>query len=268
MISGPEFAGCWLKMQRANEHLAALKSELLAWVATEPFATSRQQNGDGSRHSILVHIKNAPPLDRWSLIGGDCIHALRCALDHFVYALAVHESGKNPPPNERQLQFPISDTKAQFRGRPLDRIKSLSSKAKTQIELIQPYHRCHAHLPPLLSVLRDLDDADKHRLLSVVVSRNTLDRFRFSAIPPQRPIVPTAFGYYRGPVQEGAEIAWFTIDPPDPALKYECENFLVIAIGHAKGSSGETLTEVVPVLEWLTNEVTDVITRISMALIR
>lgn len=106
-----------------------------------------------------------------------------------------------------------------------------------QLELVQPYRRYHAHLPPLLSVLRDLDDADKHRLLSVVVFRNTKGRFSFSATP-HMPTVPTGLGYYRGPIQEGVEIAWFTINPPDPNVEYECENVFVVAIGHAEAPTG------------------------------
>ena len=78
--------------------------------------------------------------------------------------------------------------------------------------------------------------------------------------------MPTDFGYFRGAIKEGTEIAWFTIDPPDAEMEYECENTLVIVIGHNAGRSGETLTEVVAVLEWLVSEVPAVITQISIAL--
>jgi hypothetical protein len=41
---------------------------------------------------------------------GDCLPNLRCALDHLVYAIAIHESGQSPPPCEGSLAFPICDS--------------------------------------------------------------------------------------------------------------------------------------------------------------
>jgi hypothetical protein len=35
------------------------------------------------------------------------------------------------------------------------------------MELLQPFRRKHPQLPPLLSIIRDLSNADKHRLLQV-----------------------------------------------------------------------------------------------------
>ena len=115
-------------------------------------------------------------------------------------------------------------------------------------------------------MLRDLDDTDKHRLLNVVVARQAQGRFSFTAIHPATPKIPTSIGYENGPIKDGAEAAWFTIDPPDPDVKYEHETAVVIAIAHEPGPSGETLTEVVAVLEWIESEVTAVINRISVAL--
>jgi hypothetical protein len=237
---------------------------MLAWNATRPYEAKRRHDGTGPRHSVTIHINKPPPLERWSVISGDCVHALRCALDHFVYAVAVHESKLNPPPDERMLQFPIADTAEKF-AVAVKRIKTLSQRMQRNIEAVQPYRRPHPHVPPLLGLLRDLDDADKHRLLNVVVSRQAQGRVSFTAVDPALPVMPNSIGYKAGAVEDGAEIVWFTIEPPNTALQYEHETVMVIALSHAAGPSGETLTEVVAVLDWLAAEVSTVIQQLATA---
>src|ERR1035437_2280508 len=190
-LTGKEFASCWTKIARANEHLNALKDEMLAWNTTRPYEARRRHDGTGARHSVTIHICNPPPLERWSVISGDCVYALRCALDHFAYAVAVHESKMDPPPGERVLQFPIADTPEKF-AIAVKRIKALSERMQHNIEAVQPYHRPHAHVPPLLGLLRDLDDIDKHRLLHIVVSRQAKGRISFTAVDPTVPVIPTS----------------------------------------------------------------------------
>jgi hypothetical protein len=55
---GPEFASCWLKIARAEEHVNLVKTELRTWVESKPYVVSRKRNADGSRHSIFVEITN------------------------------------------------------------------------------------------------------------------------------------------------------------------------------------------------------------------
>ncbi|MDT5258885.1 MAG: hypothetical protein QOD10_3965 [Mycobacterium sp.] len=42
-----------------------------------------------------------------STLFGEWLYLLRAALDGIVYHLAVRDSGQNPPPAERSLQFPV-----------------------------------------------------------------------------------------------------------------------------------------------------------------
>jgi hypothetical protein len=71
--------------------------------------SSREKDAGGRRHSLILRVLKLPALERWSLVAADCVHNLRCALDHLVYAIAVYESGQDPPPNHRGLQFPIAE---------------------------------------------------------------------------------------------------------------------------------------------------------------
>jgi hypothetical protein len=251
---GPEFASCWLKLGRAEEHANTFYRELKTWVDSDPYVIGKKVNTDGSRHSNFIKdIKTSPPLDRWSCIVGDCIHNLRSALDHFIFGAAIRESGKNPPPDDRSLQFPISDSPAKFAGQAW-RIRELSLGVRAEIERMQPYNRRHPSVPPLLGLLRDLDDFDKHRLLNIVVSQVGEGKFSFLSLVGN-PVVD----YRKDGLELGAEIAWFTIDPPQLKVDYHHEAIIVIAIRHVPGPSGSGSTEAPVIINALTTEVRNVI---------
>src|SRR5947208_6882158 len=105
---GPELANCWLKIGRADEHTKTVTEEISAWLNSKPYSLTSHRNPEGREHRLIFHLDSgASPCDRWSLICGDAIHNLRSALDHLIYAVAVREFKSDPPPNERNLQFPI-----------------------------------------------------------------------------------------------------------------------------------------------------------------
>lgn len=92
------------------------------------------------------------------------MHQLRTSLDHLLFALVV---ANGSTPTDRQ-QFPIASTPQKFteavkRGD----IAGVSASAQALIEAIQPYQPTQPN-PPLLSLLRDWNNIDKHRLLVVV----------------------------------------------------------------------------------------------------
>ena len=185
--------GYQAKVRRAEEHLQAIQHSIRAWHDTHPYRFTRQSNADRTRHSIIARFDSRPPIEHLSLLSGDCSHGLRSALDHLVYAIAVYESGADPPPNERRLQFPITDTAELFQDQ-VWRIKALSTPVRAAIEACQPYNRRHKLVPPLLSILRDFDDTDKHRLLNVVVSaqfEGELRNLSYPIPPGQRSVSET-----------------------------------------------------------------------------
>lgn len=253
---GPEFAGCWIKLGRAEEHANIFYRELKDWVDAGPYVIRKKINTDSSRYSMVIEqIKTQPPLDHWACVIGDCVHNLRSALDHFIYAAAIRESGQDPPPKKRSLQFPIADSPDKFSAQ-AGRIEPLNLSMKAEIERLQPYNRRHPSLPPLLGLLRDLDDFDKHRLLSVVLSQVGEGEFNFHLPPGSgKPVVD----FMRERLEEGTEIAWFTIDPPQPNVQFEHKALIVITIGHVPGPSGDGRTEAPLVINSLTNEVRNVI---------
>src|SRR5277367_3896862 len=111
---GPSIASSLLKIGRAEEHFLAFQAELGEWTQADPYHVKKEHNKETGRHTLVVKIEKPAPIDRWSLIASDCVHNLRSALNHLVYALAIKNTGTNPPPNSRSLQFPIADSKVAF----------------------------------------------------------------------------------------------------------------------------------------------------------
>ena len=160
------------KLKRAEHHAQSLTDEIIPWLNLNNYKLRKEVNADSTRYSIVVdQIGSDPPSERWSLMVGDCLHNLRCALDHLVYAIAVHESGTDPPLDEKALMFVIADAPGEF-AKSSKRIQSLSVPVQAAIERVQPFNRPHATLPPLLSVLANLENVDKHRL--VRLARSTI----------------------------------------------------------------------------------------------
>src|ERR1022692_7857 len=102
------------KVSRSIAHADALRQEVRTWFESNPDLITCENNSDNTVYRVLAHIKTPPPRERWGLMIGDSVHNLRSSLDHLVYAIAVLESGKTPPPDENRLAFPITDTATDF----------------------------------------------------------------------------------------------------------------------------------------------------------
>lgn len=246
----PDNTTSWrLKIHRAREHFAALDREIRAWVGTNPMAILKEKDAEGRRHTVFGEIVNPPALNRWSLIAGDCVHNLRSALDSLVYAIAVHETGLNPPADERALQFPVASCPNDFKKQK-NRIRSLSPIVQSEIEKAQPYNVSHPEFPPALELLGTLDIIDKHKMLNVV-----------AAVPHRASVEMTGHAVisditmHRTGVDSKTEILSFTVDPPNRDLSYKCEAVIVICVAHSPRRSKSPFSELAGVLHTIIEEV-------------
>ena len=98
------------KFNRAQEHFTHLKQLVTTFFAPKPYRIRTETNGDSTEHRFYVDFDVPIPEHEWGLIFGDGVHCLRSSLDHIVYASAVKESGTDPPPAWRNLQFLITET--------------------------------------------------------------------------------------------------------------------------------------------------------------
>jgi len=98
-----DLTGVEAKFARAKAHLEAYPAELKLWRDNKPYRISRERSPDFTRFYLAVRIDKQLNFLDWTLVIGDCIHNLRSALEHLVYAIAIHESGSNPPLRDSRL---------------------------------------------------------------------------------------------------------------------------------------------------------------------
>lgn len=251
------------KLQHAKGYLDAIEFEVKSWMDSHPYSISKQTNSDFTRYSLVLRVNKEPSLQRWSLIVGDIVHNLRCALDHLVYAIAVHESGQKPPPFEHRLMFPICDTGTIFRDESKKRLATLSDRVRAAIEIVQPYNRPHETLPPLLAILRDFSNTDKHRLLHLAYSAISIGDIGFRG--PSADIGPQCqVDLNPGELKDGTEIAAFVFGRPTPDMQYDRIIFdIIIALSHGKRVPSDPVfcerSEFIALLKVLIEEVKTVI---------
>jgi hypothetical protein len=101
-----------LKVGRATELVLQLEGRLAAWNAAMHLETVMVPEPGGRVVNAVLEVHEMPPVDEWSLIVGDVLHAYRSALDAFAWDLA-HLDGMEPP-NATQVYFPVSSTESGF----------------------------------------------------------------------------------------------------------------------------------------------------------
>ncbi len=254
-----DLTSCRLKLGRAGEHIDAIENDIAAWSETKPYTLVRECNAEATRYSVRVRVQNDPPFDRWSLIAGDCIHDLRCSLDHLVYASAIYETQTDPPPNHTSLMFPICDSRTIFDKSAPQRMGNLSDPVRAEIERLQPYNRPHEKLPPVLSVLRDLNNSDKHRLVNLtmgVITEGQFHNMRNFHVEKGQPVKLVA---HVGSVKDGTELASITLDRATPNVEYDFFANIAVAVRHATGPKGQSLSGVTDLLKILRTEIENVV---------
>ena len=218
--------GVHAKLQRAGEHLETLRSESVTFFEGHPYTLALDRNADATNYVLRVRVSSTPNFLRWGLVAGDCFHNMRCVLDHLVYAIAVTEAGADPPPKERQLQFPITTTKEEWRKQAW-RIQSLSPDARAAIEGLQPHGgRDAAGDHPGLVLLNDFDTSDKHRVLNVVTLHVSEGQNLVEGMIPGQQVT---FDSPMVPLEDDAPVLRMFFDRPTPDVKVKSDFRVVVA---------------------------------------
>ncbi len=170
------FQGCRDRVRRAESHNEAFAATWNAFIESEPYHAFIRVNNDGSGELHAECSYDLPKALSFEL--GELLYQLRAALDGCVYAAAVLETGKNPPPNEHQLEFPVCYSQEEFR-RARWHLKPVlgNQRLMSLVESIQPYNvpAIDAHLMILngnrtIGILHDWARKDRHRQLHLVGS--------------------------------------------------------------------------------------------------
>ncbi len=168
------------RIERSNSQIVTLAQGFERFFRENPYEISvAEYNPKAKNYSLRV--KGGPqefPVD-WSLLIGEITHNLRAALDGLAWQLALQTT---ITPYERTA-FPIyllGRTVKRTKGHPLPhfwgkahglrRIQSIPRPLWARIESFQPYKRGNRGRRSPLFCLEDLNNTDKHRLLTVLVA--------------------------------------------------------------------------------------------------
>jgi len=256
------------KLARAGEHIQTLIDEARACSERETHALVVEANGDATQYVLRLRVHEEPPLLRWSLIAADAVQNMRAALDHAIHGLAAAYTLQNPPPDWESLAFPICNGPEKFPGArwrlgPLRRFETVVAA----VEALQPYNREPKDLP-LLGILQELNNADKHRI--VFVTRHAIHSGHVSvSMPDSVPAGVTRTSQRRfasGPMADGTELYSVTFSGPAVGVKIEAQIEIVPVIKHRPGADGMDVSAVNDLLGALHGEVAhglDVLRRLS-----
>ncbi len=176
-----------LRIQRARSQIDMLRGLEKAFRDVVKFeVTKGELNPKTGLYTYHVRVPTVTPLDDWGVYIGEIAHNLHSTLDGLVYQLALITT-KSPA---RNTQFPIF-----LVGRPKDRnrfhhcfegvrtkggkvqiltadgramIRQLRPEHQAMIEQLQPYKRGRGGRKNPLYLLKEINNADKHRLIPIV----------------------------------------------------------------------------------------------------
>lgn len=157
---GHPLVGCWLKIERAYEHINNVQAEAVAFAKANPY-NIRQEYDEKAGQLVLLftHCVDLPP--RLSILIGEALYQARSALDHLVWQLIIHNEQPPPP----KSGFPIFTTPDGYKSRGKPMVKGMAASAEARIQSLQPYCRGTAFQDDPLWILQEMNNADKHRLL-------------------------------------------------------------------------------------------------------
>lgn len=159
-------AGVIEKFNRSKEQFDGLLDEMDEFFNQEPQPHFSRGYFDTEAWEWVerFQIREEPPL-RFGVILGDCVHNLRSALDHLACQVTMLEGGTMD--DCARTQFPIIDeSETKFEAMADRQIPLLSKKHRALVKRAQPYRAGDEAWRHPLAVLRELSNADKHRLIN------------------------------------------------------------------------------------------------------
>jgi hypothetical protein len=194
--------GAIAKFNRAKQEFDVLRSEIADFFDQDPAPHYSRGYFDPQTWEWIerFQIREAPPL-RFGVILGDCVHNLRSALDHLICQLTLLDGGSMA--DCEKTQYPIaSKSEEQFEGMADYRIPRLSRHHRAMVKQTQPYRAGDRAFAHPLSILAELSNADKHRLLNPTFSVMKSDAGS---------VLDRIVGNYQGEGPSPAK-SWWTLD--------------------------------------------------------
>jgi hypothetical protein len=157
-----------LKIDRAAKHVGEL-IELLR--KKRPFRFTVSTNTKTGERSAFTK-RNEAVVNEIAVISGDAVHNLRSALDHVYWEIVSPHCTTDQ--ERRRVQFPFTSKASEVRKTILD-----AYGQRAGIGVFTALIRLGPHSEPggneMLSLVRDADNLDKHRLLIPAVEYTKVD---------------------------------------------------------------------------------------------
>jgi hypothetical protein len=162
---GADYAlqGAYAKLDRANDHLATLTTEVRSFLAERPYNTEFEATDTPGIYESRLTIERQPPI-RLGVLVGDFAHNARTALDNALWALLTHLGRKS-------VAFPIVHDRIGGDQRLRQLQSRLPAAAYQAVEETQPYHWSDPQVHPL-EALRRLSNVDKHEAIHPVFAES------------------------------------------------------------------------------------------------
>lgn len=232
----PSLAGAWEKWHRAIEVLETLNDEIARQDYVIPVVG--KDKPDTGQYEFVVESIPETPL-RWGVLVGDVVHNLRSALDHAVCA-AVRLNGGNC--EKPQSQFPFVSTKGQWISdrRHARYIIQLTRRERAIVRSYQP-HQARLRRRPFgkphpMTVLADLSNVDKHRILNPTFYKPDFEDpgFELLVVGGRGSIEQPPF-VWDEPLKVGAEVVTATWKTRDPDAKLEMKGKIKAQVAFSNG---------------------------------
>ncbi len=156
------------RLRRADEHLEEVKALLRAYYREQPYNITGEFDPDAAQIRYAFGEVNAPPPVRVATIGGEVLHNLRSALDHLAWELVEENEAGNAT---KDTAFPVLKAapaaNAQGISPPPHVAGGVSATASALIQRVQPYQLGLDFAADPVYLLRELNNIDKHRHVTI-----------------------------------------------------------------------------------------------------
>lgn len=150
------------RIKRAHDNIKEFAEVVDEYIGRRPadLAADLKDLNELGQGSLRAVRREPIPIELPILLG-EALQNLRAGLDNCLYAVAIIDSGMNPPPGGTKLQWPIALTPNEWRDNKKRR-EHLSPHLIAALHRIQPFQ---AEWPEwnCLRILHDLARLDRHR---------------------------------------------------------------------------------------------------------
>jgi hypothetical protein len=229
-----------VKVERAKQHLDEFGRIELAYMMRRPYDVSPDFDPYSSEHIGNVRVREpVPPM--LAAIAGDLLNNLRSALDHIAVALI----------GRKEAAFPIYTIWNGEKSKDFEReVRGANAAAIAGIRELQPCQHAARNTPVgehPLAVLQVLNNKDKHRALTIVATRGTVNSLRIRSETGGEVFIRNlTIGRTTEMVETEAE--FFRYDVSGENVKVESRFTFEIAFNEDGAVKGKKVTEILRAL--------------------